>query len=142
MPSRETAHHVLVLIADDERSIAAVVADIVEDLDFRPLVAGDGRDALALARATWPALVITDLMMPGFTGIDLMDALRSEAAALGRVPIPVIIMTAAGVANAKRAGADAVLSKPFDVTELEGLVMRFLPRSGLPSDQGDTSLQH
>ena len=87
----------LVLIAEDEKSIADVVEQVVEDAGYRPLVALHGRQALALARDRWPALLITDLMMPHLNGADLIGALHAEAAATCRVVPPAILMTAASV---------------------------------------------
>jgi CheY-like chemotaxis protein len=77
-------------------------------------------------RAEQPALLITDLMMPHLSGAELIAALRSDAVASGRNPVPVILMTAAGPAQARAAGADAVLRKPFELRELDALLRRFL----------------
>lgn len=117
---------VLVLIADDEGPIAAVVAALVKDLGYRSAVARNGKQALEMARAAWPSLLITDLMMPGLTGAELIAALHAEAEAAHRTPPPAILMTAAGIHRARGAGADAVLPKPFDMAELEELLERFL----------------
>jgi two-component system chemotaxis response regulator CheY len=116
----------VVLIAEDDRSIAHVVAAIVEDAGGKPVVAHDGRQALELARSSPPALVITDLMMPILDGVRLVQALRQEAAARGEAMPPVILMTAAGPRYAEEVGADAMLRKPFDLAELETLLHRFL----------------
>lgn len=111
----------VVLIAEDEPAIAAVLALIVEEAGHVPLMAGDGARALALARERRPALLITDLMMPVLDGRGLIAALRGEGAA-----VPAIIVTAAP-GRAATAGADAVLAKPFDIGQLEALLARFLP---------------
>jgi CheY-like chemotaxis protein len=103
-----------------------VVTAVVADAGHEPLVAGHGRQALELARARWPALVITDLMMPHLDGAELIAALADEAAARGRPRPPVILLTAAGQREARAAGADAVLRKPFDLDALEELVHRLL----------------
>ena len=116
----------LVLIAEDEEPIAEVVATVVEDAGYTPRLAAHGREALELARAEQPALLITDLMMPHLSGAELIAALRSDAAASGHEPVPVILITAAGPAQARAAGADAVLRKPFELLELDALLRRFL----------------
>jgi DNA-binding response OmpR family regulator len=113
------------LIAEDERVIAEVIAAVVADAGHEPLVAGHGRRALELARARWPALVITDLMMPHLDGAGLIAGLRAEAAARGLARPPAILVTSA-VGAARAAGADAVLRKPFDLDALEALVRRLL----------------
>jgi len=116
----------VVLIAEDERSIASLVAEVVAQAGYTPLVATNGRQALALAREQWPALVITDLMMPYLDGAALTTALRAEAATRGDAAPPIVLMTAAGPQYARAAGADAVLRKPFNLAELEALLLRFL----------------
>jgi CheY-like chemotaxis protein len=123
----EIVRPVLVLIAEDEGPIAEVVSYVVEDAGYTPMVVADGRQALDVARAHWPALVITDLMMPRVNGAELIAALRAEAALdTRRLRPPVILITAAGATQAQAAGADAVLHKPFDLAELEDLLSRFL----------------
>lgn len=116
----------LVLVADDEAPIARVVADLVEDLGLRALTAADGRQALVLARSTWPALVITDMMMPGMGGLELIAALRAEAAAQDLPRLPIILMTAAGGRPARTSNADVFLAKPFDLAHLEELIVRLV----------------
>jgi CheY-like chemotaxis protein len=116
----------VVLIVDDEPSIAQVVAMTVEDAGATPLVAHGGREALALARSERITLVITDLMMPLLDGAGLVRALRQEAATHGQAMPAVILMTAASQQHAEKVGADAVLWKPFDLAELDTLLHRYL----------------
>jgi CheY-like chemotaxis protein len=126
----------VVLIVEDEAPIAEVVSYVVEDAGYTPLVVANGLQALEAAQARWPALVITDLMMPRLNGVELIAALRAEAAADRHKPsLPVILLTAAGMTRAHAAGADAVLPKPFDLVDLEALLARFLPgaRDAAPS---------
>jgi len=61
----------VVLIAEDERSIADIVCVVVEDAGYQPVLAAHGRQALEMARIEHPALVVTDLMMPHMTGAEL-----------------------------------------------------------------------
>jgi CheY-like chemotaxis protein len=98
----------------------------VEDAGYTPRLAAHGRQALELARAEQPALLITDLMMPHLSGAELIAALRSDAAASGHEPVLVILISAAGPAQARAAGADAVLRKPFELRDLDVLLRRFL----------------
>jgi CheY-like chemotaxis protein len=112
----------LVLIAEDEPPIAAVLAAVVAEAGHTPLVAGDGRRALELARERRPALLITDLMMPALGGAELIAALRREYGD----GLPVVLVTTAPHAWARAAGADVVLPKPFELTHLEALLRRYL----------------
>ncbi len=115
-----------VLIAEDERAIADVVRMVVEDAGYVPLMAIHGRQALELALTESPSLVITDLMMPHMSGAEFIAALRADAARTGsRVP-PVVLITALNARQAQGAGADAVLYKPFDLSDLDMLLQRFL----------------
>ncbi len=123
-PGRHDAPRIL--IVEDEEPIAEVVATVVEEAGYTPVVAAHGRAALELAREQWPALLITDLMMPYLSGAELIVALRAEAEARGETTIPIILMTAASLSLARAAGADAVLRKPFDLVQLEDLLQRFL----------------
>jgi two-component system, sensor histidine kinase and response regulator len=122
----------LVLIVEDEEPIADAIAYLVEDHGYIPLRASNGREALELARARRPRLIITDLMMPVMDGAQLIAALRDEAASDGASATPVILTTAGGFHRAEEAGADAILRKPFDITDVEDLLDRFLgpPRAG------------
>ncbi|MCA1599202.1 MAG: response regulator [Chloroflexi bacterium] len=124
----------VVLIAEDERAIAEIVRVVVEDAGYRPVLAAHGRQALDMARIEHPALVVTDLMMPHMTGAELIAALRADAAPDGGVRAPVILMTAVNPSQARAAGADAVLYKPFDLDALEALLRRFLDDSALTPD--------
>lgn len=117
---------VLVLVVEDERSIAGFVAEVVEEAGYTPVVATNGHEALEKARERWPALVVTDLMMPHLDGAGLIQALKKEATAGQRAVPPIILMTAASTAYAGRVDADALLRKPFNLDELEELLHRFL----------------
>lgn len=117
---------VVVLIAEDEEPIAETLALIVEDAGFTAIVAHNGRDALALARQHRPQLIITDLMMPYLSGTDLIATVRRDAAAQHTTPPSVIVVTAANPARAEAAGADAVVTKPFDVTKIEATIHRLI----------------
>ena len=71
------------------------------------------------------------MMMPLMTGAELIAALRADAMEAMRSALPMILMTAAGPAQAAAAGADAVLRKPFDVDQIETLLRRFLEKPKL-----------
>jgi DNA-binding response OmpR family regulator len=117
---------ILILIADDEEPILEMLALFVRELGYTPLVAQNGLQALELARKRWPALVITDLMMPILNGTDLILALRAEAAALQRASPPIVMLTAGSSRAAIQLQVDALVLKPFDLAKLEQVIRRLL----------------
>lgn len=119
---------VLILIADDEKPIGEILAAFVEDLGYTPLVAQNGQQALALARERWPALLITDLMMPILSGTELIMSLRAEAAVRGRAAPSIVLLTAGSARAAHQLQVDALLLKPFDLAQLEQTIHRLLGR--------------
>lgn len=132
MPEQENAQGVagaVVLIAEDEEPIAQALSMIVEDYGYFALIAINGRQALEMARAHHPALIITDLMMPLMSGAELIATLREDAKRYDQTPPPIVLMSAAGRAYTAPARADEVLAKPFDIRQIEALLDRFLPRS-------------
>ncbi len=84
----------MILIVDDEISIAETLAEFVMELGYTPLVAYNGQQALALAREHWPILVMTDMMMPLLNGAGLIQGLRVEAKNRKKVLPPIILLSA------------------------------------------------
>jgi two-component system sensor histidine kinase/response regulator len=117
----------LVLVADDEPAVLEVLTEVVEDLGHDVLRAHDGREALALARAQQPALVVTDHMMPRLSGVELCRAMRKDERLR---EVPVILLSAALPPEAEE--ASAWLAKPFELDEFESLVKRTLDGVALP----------
>jgi CheY-like chemotaxis protein len=116
----------LVLIVDDEVTIAETLAELVRDLGYSPLVAQNGQQELQLLQDYWPALVITDLMMPLMDGATLVNKLHAEAQRRQRKPPRMIMLTAAGTRSLANIDVDALMLKPFDLDELEQLIFRLL----------------
>ena len=137
-PNGPSPHHVLVV--DDEESQRTVLGGFLRKRGLEVSTAASVDDALKVAAGTVVDLVLTDLRMPGRTGLDLLDEIRRL------VPdVPVIVMTAFGtVANAvsamKRGAAD-YLTKPINLEELEVLVTRTLERRALESENRDLRRQ-
>lgn len=108
-----------ILIVDDQPTMRAVVVAALTPLGYRLLEAGDGETALQMAVEFEPDLILLDVMMPGVSGIEVTRRLR-EAPTTREIPI--VILTALddkqSRAEALAAGADDILSKPTDLTEL------------------------
>jgi DNA-binding response OmpR family regulator len=111
---------------EDEEPIAEALAYIVTDAGHVPLRAKHGKQALEIARARRPDLIITDLMMPVLDGAELIAALHAESRDDTSSVPPIILMTAGGLHRAQKAGADEVLAKPFDVATVEELLRRYI----------------
>ncbi|MEM6784782.1 MAG: ATP-binding protein [Bacteroidota bacterium] len=111
-----------VLVVDDNPDIRAYVR-LHLDAHYRVLEAGDGEDALALARTVVPDLIVSDVMMPGLDGYALCRALRADP---DLDFVPVILLTAKASMGDKieglTDGADDYLTKPFDIRELEARI--------------------
>jgi two-component system response regulator BaeR len=118
-----------IAIVEDEPELAALVADYARVAGYDPEVFHDGAEALDALKASMPALVVLDLMLPGLDGLALCRALR------GFSEVPVIMVTAR-VEEIDRllgleAGADDYLCKPFSPRELMARVKAVLRRSSV-----------
>jgi len=128
-----------ILVVDDEADIVALVAYHLVKAGYRVSTASTGPDALAAARQERPALIVLDLMLPGASGYDVLEQLRSAAATRD---IAVLMLTARreepdrirGLAL----GADDYLTKPFSPQELVlrvGAILRRVTAGGVgPAD--------
>jgi DNA-binding NtrC family response regulator len=114
-----------VLVVDDEPSARSALVDLLRDEGFTVRSAADGFKALGQIDDWTPNLLITDVMMPGMNGNELMRKIRERVEGIG-----VIVMTAHGSVEkavaAMREGADDYLTKPLDFDELLIVVRRVL----------------
>jgi DNA-binding response OmpR family regulator len=116
-----------VLIADDEPNIVISLEFLLQREGFAVLVAVDGEEALARARAERPDLVLLDVMMPKMNGFDVCQALRADPELAG---MRILMLTAKGrdteVSKGLGLGADAYVTKPFSTKELVAQVRSLL----------------
>jgi two-component system, OmpR family, response regulator len=119
----------LILVVDDEVSLAEMVCDALNISGHTAIAANDGAAALAIVREQRPALIITDVNMPKIDGFELLDRLRKSGN-----ETPVIVLTARtdkqDLTTGFRSGADDYLVKPFVLQELILRVNAVLKRSG------------
>jgi DNA-binding response OmpR family regulator len=108
-----------ILIADDEPNIRQLVAFTLRRRGYAILEAEDGKTALDLIRAGSPDLVVLDVMMPGMTGIAVVQEMMGDAE---MAEIPVILLSAKGqgveIEEGLASGARLYLVKPFSPREL------------------------
>lgn len=108
----------LVLIVEDNVQMRRYIRRHLAN-DFRLIEAEDGEEGLALAQQSVPDLILSDLMMPKISGLELAEKIhQSESTS----HIPFILLTSKADANLKRAsyenGVDDYITKPFDAIEL------------------------
>jgi CheY-like chemotaxis protein len=108
-----------ILIVDDERPLRDLLVAVFAGSGYRVIEASDGRRALELAAAEHPDAVISDVMMPLMSGLELCRRLKADEGTRG---VRVVLMSAVDQQRAEGAGADAFVAKPFDIDELERLV--------------------
>ncbi len=103
-----------VLVVEDERNISEAIRFILTRDGWQVDVMGDGPSALAQMRATPPDMLILDLMLPGMSGFDILQAVRQDPATHG---LPVLMLTAKGQSldrdTAERLGVTRFMTKPF-----------------------------
>ena len=111
-----------ILIVDDEIYVQALLKQVLEDfadVGVGLLVAGGGPEAWDMIQAERPDLIILDLMLPGISGYEICQRIKSDPDLSG---IHIIILTARGqVADRRRGielGADEYITKPFDPKDL------------------------
>jgi CheY-like chemotaxis protein len=116
-----------VLVADDEPAIVEMIRDILEDYGFRVVTAANGSEALRLVMEAQPEVVLLDMNMPVLDGEGFVNAIRERG-----LRIPIVIMTAGSSAKrwAAQLGADAYLSKPFELASLIDVTNRFAAERG------------
>lgn len=117
-----------ILVVDDEQNIRRILNAAFERAGYRVTVAEDGQAALKIIQNDATVdLVLTDVLMPGMTGVELLAQIQER-----RDDLPVLIMTAYGTipqaVEAIRAGASDYITKPFDLDNLKRIVAQFLPK--------------
>ena len=130
----------VILVAEDDNAVRQGVVDALSFAGYEVISAADGREGMEKALRASYQLLLLDLVMPHYSGFEVLEALRKE-----RPGQPVIILSARGE-EAERVkgltmGADDYVVKPFSVRELLALVNAVLRRSS-ERMVGDNSFQY
>ena len=116
------------LVIEDDAVMAAHVADLLATRGFAAEVVADGAEGLRRAAAEPWDLIVTDRMLPGLEGLDVVERLRAL-----EVPTPIMVVSALGLAGDRVAGlergADDYLAKPFSDDEFLARVHALLRRA-------------
>ncbi len=119
-----------ILVVDDDESLRRVMQLQLEEAGYEVIMAAGAKEALTLAEEQMPGLVITDLKMPGVSGMGVLHSIRSE-----HPEIMVLMITAFGTVQtaveAMKSGAYDYLTKPIDFDELVLTVNRALEHQRL-----------
>ena len=123
------------LVVDDNAGVRALLRDYLTEQGFRVRTAGDGQEALFVAREMKPDLILLDIMMPEMDGYDFIRAYRKER------ETPIILLTARLDETDKvvglELGADDYVTKPFNMRELVARIRAVLRRGGLDPSPRD-----
>jgi two-component system, OmpR family, alkaline phosphatase synthesis response regulator PhoP len=124
-----------ILVVDDEPRIAEIARDYLERAGFAVTMAGNGADALTIARTKHPDLIVLDLGLPHVDGLDVTRTLRK------RSNVPIIMLTARVDEGDKlvglELGANDYITKPFSPKELVARVRAVFRRIDAPPERGD-----
>lgn len=116
-----------ILIVEDNRDLRSYIGSILTRRGFMTSVAVDGQEGIAKAFSSKPDLILTDLMMPKKSGLDLISEIRSSPDLKG---IPIVLLTAKADDSTRREtiteGANAYLPKPFHDEELIQVIVNLL----------------
>jgi DNA-binding response OmpR family regulator len=115
------------LIVDDAMEFRLLLGSMFRELGLESVTVRDGETALAMAREERPAIICVDLMLPTLSGLEVCAALRRRPET---ADVPIVMVSARRFpqdrAAARRAGADAYVTKPVDRTEFSNQVRSLL----------------
>ena len=117
-----------ILVVDDEKSIVKGIKFSLEQDDMKVEVAYDGETALELAKANHYDMILLDIMLPGFSGLEVCQMIREFS------DVPIIMLTAKGEVMDKilglEYGADDYITKPFNILEVKARIKAIFRRNG------------
>ncbi|GAA1960808.1 response regulator transcription factor [Catenulispora subtropica] len=126
-----------ILVVEDEPTLGEAIAARLRAEGFATHLAGDGPSAVRIAQEQAPDLIVLDVMLPGFDGLEVCRRIQAERA------VPVLMVTArddeSDLIEGLRTGADDYLTKPFSMRELIARVHALLRRVERATELGATA---
>ena len=126
LPTTAVAAAPLILLVDDQVALVAILSDYLSHQGFDVRTAASGREAVDMAEALQPDLVIMDVQMPGMDGLEATGHIRKSSNP-NVATVPVISLSGLGGPGDRdrclAAGASTFLAKPFGVKELEAVIL-------------------
>ena len=117
-----------ILLVDDDHNMLALLADQLRADGFEVMTARDGEEALRRLRASWPDLLVIDMMMPRLDGLSLAREIKAQA------DLPIIVLSAIDAGDSKadllEEVAEDYVTKPYHYPELRARINRVLRRLG------------
>jgi EAL domain-containing protein (putative c-di-GMP-specific phosphodiesterase class I)/signal transduction histidine kinase/CheY-like chemotaxis protein len=134
-----------VLLAEDNPVNTEVAEEVLRGLDITSTAVENGRDAVAAFKTADFDLVLMDCQMPQMDGFSATRAIRELEEATDRSPVPIIALTANALQGDREkcldAGMSDFLAKPFEISQLESLLVRYLSRQEDPISQRAATLK-
>jgi two-component system OmpR family response regulator len=128
-----------VLVVDDEPNLAEVMSSVLRHEGWDVRSAGTGRSAVRTGREFRPDLIVLDMMLPDFDGLEVMRRLRADNPRVG-----VLFLTARDSVEDRiagiTAGGDDYVTKPFSLEEVLARLRGMLRRAGMSHNHADTQL--
>ena len=124
-----------IVIVDDDPMVGELSRDLLTDIGYKVTLVQDSLEAIPTIKAQMPRLIVTDIMMPGITGMDICKAVKSDPA-LKHIKIIVVSGKSYQVEKQRafQFGADFFLQKPYNVETFSSTVKSILEGSqGAPS---------
>lgn len=118
-----------ILIVDDERSITSLITSMLQEFGYTTIEASTGEEALSIAQAEQPDLILLDINLPGIDGFQTLKRLKNSVST-GRIPVILLsgIKDAKEKARGLNLGASDYITKPYSSLELEARVRLLLQR--------------
>ncbi|CAN1210599.1 hypothetical protein TUMEXPCC7403_10410 [Tumidithrix helvetica PCC 7403] len=116
-----------ILLAEDNAANVNTISSYLEAVGYRVIVANNGREAIALAKAEHPALILMDIQMPEMDGLEAMQHIRRDP---NLANVPIVALTALAMADDRdrclKAGANDYIAKPIKLKQLVATIQQLL----------------